>query len=273
MVLQTGYNLPGWESMFLEAGISVTSTKIYTQTFSGKEIIRDSLLDCMLLKELGIRTMGNVLAKLKLTKEPSVPPASFIRLPTTKLLQLSLEMTSQHFQKFRIDWDIFTKMFNLPTAQTNIQLYDCASKAVQNSIINTYPEFFNTSPNKLLDMLEVLVTQKSNPMVHWISFSLIVQSGNESIQNYVVQLRSVAQDCCFICPNFNHDLSNVYIKDQYILGIADKALQVDMLAKARLLKTLEQNISHAEAFEMAMRDQNEISGALDIAGLQMSAYP
>ena len=45
-----------------------------------------------------------------------------------------------------------------------------------------------------------------------------------------------------------------------------------MLAKAGSLKTLEQNISHAEAFEMAMQDQNEISSVLDMVGLQVSAY-
>ena len=45
-----------------------------------------------------------------------------------------------------------------------------------------------------------------------------------------------------------------------------------MLVKAGLLKTLEQNISPTKAFEIAMQDQNEISGVSDIAGLQMSAY-
>ena len=45
-----------------------------------------------------------------------------------------------------------------------------------------------------------------------------------------------------------------------------------MLAKAGSLKTLEENISHAKAFEMAMRDQNEIPGVSDMAGLRMSAY-
>ena len=40
-----------------------------------------------------------------------------------------------------------------------------------------------------------------------------------------------------------------------------------MLARAGSLKT-----SHVEAFEIAMQDQDKISGALDIAGLQMSAY-
>ena len=159
MVLQTGYNLAGCESMFTEAGIS--ATKIYTQTFSSKEITRDSLhmLDHMMLKELGIKTMGNMLTILKLTKEPSVPSASYIRPPTIKLPQLNSEMTSHQFWKFRVDWDIFTKMTNHSTAQTDIQLYNCTNKAIQNSIINTYPEFFNTSTDKLLDNLMSICQQ------------------------------------------------------------------------------------------------------------------
>ena len=94
----------------------------------------------------------------------------------------------------------------------------------------------------------------------------------ETIPNYVARLRSWAQDCDFICPNCHHDLSHIYIKDQFIWGIANDALQADMLAKAGSLKALEQNISHAEAFKMAMRDQNEISSVSDMAGLQVSAY-
>ena len=145
------------------------------------------MLDCMMLKELGIKTMGDVLAILKLTKELLVLPASHMKPLTAKLPQFSLEMTIQS-RKFRIDWDVFTRMINLPTAQTNVKLYNCADEVIQNSIINTYPEFFDTNPNKLLDMLEVLVTPKSNLMVHWISFSLIAQSDNETVQNYVFWL-------------------------------------------------------------------------------------
>ena len=93
-------------------------------------------------------------------------------------------------------------------------------------------------PNKQLDMLEVLVMQKSNPVVHWISFSSIIQSDNESIQNYLIQLQSGAQDCNFICLNSSHDLSSIYINDQFIWGVVNDAPQADMLAKAGLLKIL-----------------------------------
>ena len=60
----------------------------------------------------------------------------------------------------------------------------------------------------------------------------------------------------FICPNCNHDQSSIYIKDQFIWGITNDVLQVDMQAKTGSLKTLELNISH----EMAMRNQDKTTG-------------
>ena len=222
MMLRARYNLAGWESTFVTAGTSATSTKMYAQIFSSEEITRDSLhtLDRTMLKELGIKTMGDVLTILKLTKEPSVSSVSHMKPLTTKLPRLVLEMTTQQFRKFRIDFlDVFTRMTNLPTAQTNVQLYNCADEAIQNSIINTYPDFFNTRPNKLLDMLEALVTGKSNPMVHRISFSSIAQSDNETVQNYVVWVWSGAWDCDVICPNCHHDLSHIYISRTSSSGV------------------------------------------------------
>ena len=74
------------------------------------------MLDCTMLKKLGIKTIGDVLAILKLTKEPSVLPATHVNSPTAKLPQLNLEMTLQQFRKFRIDWGVFIKRTNLSTA-------------------------------------------------------------------------------------------------------------------------------------------------------------
>ena len=164
---------------------------------------------------------------------------------------------------------MFTKMTDLPNTQTNIELYNCIDEAVQNYIINTFPEFFNTHPKNLLDILEVLVTQKSDPMVHRILYLLIVQSNDELVQNHLIWQWSGALDSNFIYPNCDHDLSNMYIKDQFIRGIYNDVLQEDMLAMAELLKTLEQYISHAEAVETVMQDKNKISGISGIAGLQI----
>ena len=96
MVLQAGTDLARWESTSIEVGIPVASAKTYAQTFSSEEITRDSLhmLDHTMLKELDIRTMGDMLAMLKLTKESPVslqPLASHAKPPTAKLPQLKDE--------------------------------------------------------------------------------------------------------------------------------------------------------------------------------------
>ena len=123
-----------------------------------------------------------------------------------------------------------------------------------------------------MDMLEALVTQKSNPMVHRLSFASISQGLGESVQQFVIHLRSTAQDCDFTCPICNHDLSDIYIKDQLIKGTANDALEADLLVKASSLKTFVENIHHAEAFEAALRDQAQVSGTLEMLALRASTY-
>ena len=151
-------------------------------------------------------------------------------------------------------------------------MYNCADKAVQNAIINTPPNFFTTDPDKLLDMVKVLVTQRSNPIIHHLAFASMSQDEDEPIQNYLVRLRAIAVDCNFTCPSSEHDLSNIYIKDQIIRGTANDTLQADLLAKVRMLKSLEQNVHHAEEFESALQDQDSMASASDADSAWLSTY-
>ena len=100
-------------------------------------------------------------------------------------------------------------------------------------------------------MIEALVTQRLNPMVHRITFASVSQHEDESIQQYLVRLRATATDCNFLCPHCEHDLSDIYIQDQLIRGIVNDTLETDLLAKAGVLKSLVQNVCHAEPFELA----------------------
>ena len=47
-----------------------------------------------------------------------------------------------------------------------------------------------------------------------LSFAGLSQGQTESIQNYRIRLKSLAQDCDFLCSKCKHDLSEIYIKDQ-----------------------------------------------------------
>ena len=155
------------------------------------------MLDRGILKELGITVLGDALAILQLAK--GTPPSGLVcaKLPAAKLPELHLEITKQHFRKFEVDWNVFTQMTHLPTPQYNVQLYSCADSEVQSAIINTYPDWFKCDASKLIKMLQGIVTQKSNPMVHRMGFGNLSQAETETIQSYVVRLRAKAQDCNF----------------------------------------------------------------------------
>ena len=118
----------------------------------------------------------------------------------------------------------------------------------------TTPDFLTFSESQLLDILESIVTTKSNPTIHRMHFASISQHENEALKDHLVWLRSSVSDCEYSCPNCQHDLSSIHIRDQFICGLYNKRLQVDVLAKANQLKTLEDIMRHCEAFETAIRD-------------------
>ena len=213
MALRAGPMTPDdWERFFIEAGISTDSAKIHATKFADEKLTIESLqmLDRSMLKELGVILMGEARCILKQAKKVTAKSTRTQAL-AAKPPNLNIEMTPQQFRKFRIDWDVFTKMTNMPSSQFNIHLYNCADEAMQNAIINTHPNFFTTDPDKLLDMVEALVTQRSNPIVHRLAFASMSLDECEPIQNNLVRLRAVAVDCSFSCPMCEHDQSDIYI--------------------------------------------------------------
>ena len=230
------------------------------------------MLDRSLLKELGVGVLGDILTIMGLSKRAAVPQASqpLIKAPVARPPQLHSEMTPQQFRKFVIDWEVFVEMTNLPQAQFHNQFYRCASESVQNAFINTHGDFFEKSSDDLLDIIKNIVTQKSNPLVHRMTFAGLSQGQTESIQNYRIRLKSLAQDCNFSCPKCEYDLSEMYIKDHMIRGLDNETLQTDILAKARSLTSLDKVVKHAEAFEAALGDQAKLSDVSDVAAARLS---
>ena len=77
--------------------------------------MKDNLLMmvCSMFKELGIKTMGEMFAILKLVKETPISPlllANNAKTQAAKLSQLHLRVTTQQFGKFKINWYVLTKM-------------------------------------------------------------------------------------------------------------------------------------------------------------------
>ena len=83
----------------------------------------------------------------------------------------------------------------------------------------------------------------------------------------------MAEDCDFNCPECKKNISDTYIKNQFICGLNNEMLQTDILAKAESLKTTADTIKYAEAFESAfLSDQGEIVHSVEVTAIQMSQH-
>ena len=256
MALRTGMMKPeDWERYLIEAGISANSAKVNAATFTNEKLTKENLqmLDRAMLKLLEVTSMRESLCIFKLA-----PRQSILRHRQPSFPRSILKWPHQQFRKFRIDWDVFAKITNMPRSQANIHLYNCADEALQNAIINIHPDFFTADPDKLLGMVEALVTQSSNPILHRFAFAYMSQSGNEPIQTYLVRLRTTVQDCYF--------LSFVW---EWPLGYIQKGPIHQGHSKWRIPSR-----STGQGWNVcyALRDQTSMASTPDIAITRKSTY-
>ena len=220
-----------WEKFFLDANVPKKDSTIYAKIFVSNRITGELLPDLTkgTLQELGIDILGDCLAILRHARSLTVTPSVVtqptpIKAPAAKLPQINTDMTLQQFRKFLIDWNVFKQITGVTGTQITAQLYSCCDDPVQNSLVNTISDIFSVDEKHLLDAIESMVTKRSNPTVHRMNFASTTQSRQETIQEYLIRLKSSAPDCEFSCPGCNLDLQPSHIRDQFIRGLHNDTL-------------------------------------------------
>ena len=89
-----------------------------------------------------------------------------MKAPAARLPQLNEDMTLPQFRKFKMDWDVFKRITNLPENQIHAQLYNACSESVQNSLVNTESDFISLTEEKMIETFEKIVTKQWNPTIH-----------------------------------------------------------------------------------------------------------
>ena len=268
---------PTWIKFLTDISIPLEVADTYADIFVANRITDTTIssLTAENLATLKITVLGDVLAILQHIKsKTSTTPASSSNntvnttpavnthrpaSTTVKLPEISCEMTHQQFRKVRVDWDVFKRITKIPATEFGGYLYNACEDTVQTNIISCKPEFLDLQETEMLEIIEKIVTKQVNPMVHRMNFGRMKQLDNQSVQDFLSKLRSLAIDCEYSCPSCNADISDMNIKDQLIQGLYNDALQTDVLAKADQLKSVEDVVKHAEAFEAALRDQSELN--------------
>ena len=266
---------PSWTAFLTEAGIPNTEAGQYATILFKNRVTEEILPDLTAdhLNTLGITLLGDVLSIIRYAKKKLSESTNnnnnnadasrnhdtgvSYRPPTTaaKLPEITSEMTHAQFRKVETDWHVYKQLTKIPPSEIEPLLYSACDDTVQTNIINSTVKFFDLTEKKMFETLEEVVTRRVNSAVHRKNFRNIKQEENETIQSYLTRIRSAAVDCEFVCPECDLDISRVDIKDQFVQGLQNETLQMDILAKADQLKSFEEVVKHSEAYETALRDQ------------------
>ena len=68
----------------------------------------------------------------------------------------------------------------------------------------------------MLKTIESVLTKRANPVVHRMNFGNLTQHESESIQDFLVRIRTLAIDCELSCPTCSVNISAMHIRDQFI---------------------------------------------------------
>ena len=261
-----------WREFFPSPGITDDAVKTtYAQAFVTGGITEVTLphLDKATLTELGVNVIGHRLLIMNHIKTSTETAASTKATVNAQLTTLTSDMTQSQYRQFMNDWKAYKQLLHLPPRQLVPYLYNACDETVRNTITNSHPDFLDKTEEEALKTIKRIVTQKVNPAVHQKTFTSLMQGDQETIQQFVVRLRSSAVECSYQCPNpdCQYDLSEINIRDQLIAGLANSVLQTEILAKADQLQNLDAVITHAEAFETALRDQNTLTNDKDSSNI------
>ena len=136
-------NQDQWESFFKEAGIEASSSSTYATTFVTNKITHPEELTRDILKELGIRVVGDAMAIIRHAKTMETnkkvekkETAEHQFKPQISPPKIQAEMTSASFRKFRVDWQVYKQITKIPADQISPLLYSACELKTASSTQN-----------------------------------------------------------------------------------------------------------------------------------------
>ena len=121
---------------------------------------------------------------------------------------------------------------------------------VGSSTINTLSE------DDLLASIKRLAVKGKNVAVHRQEFYDMQQAPGQSVQHFVAKLKAKAEQCHFqlkcSSSQCNHEVNSyatAMVADQLTVGLTDKDIQGEVLAKHSQLKTFEEKFDLIQALE------------------------
>ena len=145
---------------------------------------------------------------------------------------LNLDATQVEFDQFCFEWKTYRSHYNIQPFELPSHLFYCGSEEVRKRIRIENPSFTTSTElteAELIDTLKSIVLSRVSKIVHIKQFYSLVQNPGESCNNYLSKLQSKASCCGFSCLSCGKEASNQRVKEQFIIGLTHKTIQVALL--------------------------------------------
>ena len=222
-----------------------------------------------------VRNIGVLAAAL--ANQQNAPPApansNKTSLQHPERPRIDLNSTESKWAFFKSEWALYKRRANL-TNSCPEELRACCSEELRHELFNYIgPTTIDTlDEGKLLDHIKRLSVKGKNTAVHRQEFYALQQAPDTPAQQYVAQLRAKAEHCNFVvkCPGCENVVTYAgpMISDQLTVGLTDKDIQGEILAKDNQLDTFEKKLDLVQSLEDGKRAREELSLDSTIAAHQ-----
>jgi Fe-S-cluster containining protein len=219
-----------------------------------------------------IEVLASALATQQ-TARPTQPINNQVRPERPERPRIDLNSTEGKWEFFKNEWALYKRRASLP-ASCPEELRACCSEELRQELFNYIgPSTIDVlNEPTLLDHIRRLAVKGRNKAVHRQQFYTLHQDPDTPAHQFVAQLRAKAEHCNFIvkCANCDENVSyaSPMISDQLTVGLADKDIQGEILAKDTQLNTFDDKLNLVQALEDGKRAKEQLSMDTTVAAHQ-----
>ena len=172
--------------------------------------------------------------------------------------EIDIGCNENHWAFFLEEWKSYKRRTSLKPTQIVDELRACCTKELRKTLFDFVggTTLENITETDLLEKMKASAVIGKSVSVHRKEFYSISQSPGENINLFVAKLKSKAEHCNFTisCVNGTCTQANSYaeamVSDQMIVGLYDKDIQQEVLARDKELRTFSDRYALIEAQEL-----------------------
>ena len=199
---------------------------------------------------------------------PTSAPTAPVHCKKPDRPTIDLGASESQWDFFVDEWAIYKRRSGVSDDDAKLELRAACSLELRRHLFDFIGSSSLNSCNEdaLLKYIKQVAVKGKNPAVHRQEFYALRQCPEEPIQQFVAKLQSKASHCAFTTKcacNKQVSYGEPMVMDQMIVGLYDKDIQGEILAKDSQLKTYQQRYDFIHALEEGKRARVILSSTHD----------